>query len=271
MAMQSRIWACLFVFASVFSFSQVSLGSETDQDVAGFHDLPVNTSFTGEVSFEPRYTRVHDDDCSGHPWQKSQKYWGLVVVSEGHRYVFDRKLSLGEDLPPQSVELAGRILKSGSIVKVRGQVATGGLEYYIILDIESIKVLAESEWICHSTGDQSPNINVRVWYDLLKGEGVRKIYVEESRDLNIYPIVTVNSGTVSSGANELLYSGLSRYVGRSIRESKIELRIQKGANQTSDLESFLKIETVAHDHDQIPWVSTVIPLKCSQATLSIGD
>ncbi|MEO5969239.1 MAG: hypothetical protein ABIQ95_04880, partial [Bdellovibrionia bacterium] len=230
---------------------------------------PVQATFTGLVKFEPRYTRVHDGECSDRPCHKSQKYWSLVIVSQGHSYVFNKELNLGGDLAPESVELNGSTLKAGTIVKVDGQVTTAGVTSYFITNIERVQVIADAGWVCHSFNVNSPNISVRVWYDLTQAEGTYKIQVEQVSDRSIYPIATVQDAKVVLHPSEFIYSGTSGYSGQSVRYSKIDLHIRTAPHQPLELNSSLKIETLRST--DLPWAGAVIPLKCSQSRLSTGD
>jgi hypothetical protein len=291
---QSRDFICVFLAGFVLLGAQVSKASEeailvepdqrgsilmdrnNNDDRDNKSDLPSifpePILLSGEVRFESRFTRVHDVEGSDQFSQRSQRYWTLVIVSQGHRYVFNRQFNLGENFPPASVELAGKLLKAGTLVKVKGHVTSGSLLSSFVMQLENIQVIAGSEWICHSFGLESPNVNVHVWYDLTQGEGSYKIQVEQTCSSSIDPIATVHVAKVSLHPNEFVYSGSSDYSGQSPRGSKLELHIQTAPHQTLDLRSSLKIETLySGNEDPQSWAGAVIPLQCSQSRLSTGE
>jgi hypothetical protein len=97
----------------------------------------------GQVKFEKRSTRVADEQCGRAPCFRSQVYWSMVVHSGDNRYIFDQQLHPNEARAPESVEVAGVVLRSGSVVKIEGEIIEGGPQFFILTQIKSVALLMD--------------------------------------------------------------------------------------------------------------------------------
>ena len=149
---QNRNFFFVFLAGFLLLNCQVSIASSPDanqvdaiqvnDDAIDSYYSPVEATFTGEVNFEPRYTRVNNTGCADQACQKSQKYWSLVIVSRGHRYILNKEFNLGVDFPPDAVVLNGSVLMAGTIVKVDGQVIASCVGSSFLVNIDNLQVVS---------------------------------------------------------------------------------------------------------------------------------
>ena len=146
-----RLILCSFM-TFVFFLIEVGLSfpgrAEDRLDTGWDHLVPekvstsgMETVFTGQIRFEPRYTRVPESLCRTAPCQSSRLYWSLVIYAGKVRYLFDQEMVAGGDRAPEFLEIQGVKFAPGATVTIQGKVSEGSPDLFFLLNIEKIDLV----------------------------------------------------------------------------------------------------------------------------------
>jgi len=116
---------------------------KTTQKVDERDNRPERGIVRGTVWFEKRYTRVPEAMCEGTPCQKSQGYWTLVIYSDEVKYILKEMYAIGSLMAPDSVDIAGVVLRPGSSVQVDALMIRNSPDLFFLLGITSIELLMD--------------------------------------------------------------------------------------------------------------------------------
>jgi hypothetical protein len=219
--------------------------------IAGGGDT-ADSTVTGQVKFEKRFTKVIDTICGSKPCHSSSGYWSMVVQSAGSTYLYNQKLNMGSIRAPEVLTLAGVNLRSGSLVKIDGKIETGGPNYFILSDVKKVTLIMGEGWMCHNLKATDPNLSARVWFDATQGQaGAYKIEVQGDKDHSLYPVANVNNANFTAESNNVGFGGAdstNRYV---------ELTIEQDGVHFMDLPSTLRISNG-------PSIESAVEMNCSK-------
>ncbi len=99
---------------------------------------PQLTVISGQVKFQKRFTRALEQFCHEGSCPESKAYWSLAIESENKEYVLNAILNLGDEGPPQSMEILGLTLKQNSHVKIEGYVIQRSPTDFTLVSVDQI-------------------------------------------------------------------------------------------------------------------------------------
>ncbi len=239
----------------------VALWSSISHSFA-FNENPIlsdSVNFTGVVRFEQRFTRVQPTQCVNGPCLQSKPYWSIVFDSGQSKYLVDKRLS-GE-MAPEAVKLNGVTLRPGTRVRVAGEAVSGGPSFFLLLNVQKIKLLKELGWSCRSKDDLGPKLQANVWYQISEDlDATYKLRVEEVRGQNIFQIVYLDH------AASLMQDGQIIFGGTHSQET-VELKIFQDPEKSLNYSSILKVVKSADSHSGTPFDFS-IEMVCNQTRFS---
>ncbi len=182
-------------------------------------------SVQGLVHFEKRYTFVPYGYCQGlAKCPQSQPYWSAVIATPTAKFEIDQVFYEGQTRAPDSVQLNGRAVKTGTILKVDATVEYASSDYYIIGSVRDVNVVMEyvdnidiysfPNWSCRGQLDRTTEIQVAVWFSGISGDsvtnryGMRLIGSEETAEgRRTYSLATLNNVQATSDRENVTYQG----------------------------------------------------------------
>lgn len=183
-------------------YSKYGGSREHDEDWVN----PETVQLTGQVKFEPRYTRVISDQCGNNPCHQSQVYWTLVIEASGSKYLLNRKLSVGLKRAPEAMQVAGVNIRPGLTIQIEAHAVRYAPELFVLLDVQKVSLLPDLGWACHTLQDSSPHLYAQVWSQSLGGrDGDYKIKIQRLEDLVNYPVAYVDHADFMTQSNELVF------------------------------------------------------------------
>jgi hypothetical protein len=140
---------------------------------------PSPGSITGNAAFEKRSTVVPMALCEGERCPKPEPYWVLVLREGKTRYELSTVFDRGSDTAPESIEVAGIIIRPGSRLFLEGMMHYLTRDYAIITNVHRVSVVmdlvtqvadalpalrneAYPVWLCPSA-DGTGRIRAEVW------------------------------------------------------------------------------------------------------------
>jgi len=97
----------------------------------------------GKAVFEKRHTLVPMSVCESDNCPRSQPYWVLVVSQGETKYELDQLFATGSTIPPEFVEVAGVVIRSGSRVVFDAQIEKISPRYALIVEVQRASLLMD--------------------------------------------------------------------------------------------------------------------------------
>jgi hypothetical protein len=190
----------------------------------------------------------------------------MVIHSNENRYLLNQRFNLGGTRAPESIEVAGVTLRPGSIVKVEGEVFSGGgiPGHYILTQIKSLDLMMDLGLACDSAKEASPALHLRLWFDAQEeAGGAFKIRVQEFADSAIYQVAYVDRAVFTAKADALVFGGENSAF--NIELSTVGQATFKGLKSVpAVLKMTGKGNAVSQSQDQ----NWVVPMTCSPVKFS---
>jgi hypothetical protein len=147
---------------------------------------------TGQVRFVKKSTLVPNVQCNDFPCGKSRKYWALAIQTENKKYSLERGPQYFQEEAPESISLNGVPLRPGAIVRFEGQVVALNESLYSVLNVQSVSLVMDAEWICKTIEENGPKVKVHVWYQNHKNSvGGFKLRIDAVENHKYFPIARV--------------------------------------------------------------------------------
>lgn len=140
------VLSIFFVLGLAHSGIAAAASDENQDETGSSSIIPLETVIQGKVDFKPRFTRVHESSgtgANGVGSPNSQIYWSIEVTSGPTRYVLNRRNHVGNPIAPDAIDLAGVMLRSGSLVEIEGKVVTTIPNYFVLLDVNKVTLLSD--------------------------------------------------------------------------------------------------------------------------------
>lgn len=100
-------------------------------------------TIVGQSEFEKRMTLIPMVVCEDVICPQSQPYWTLIIVQDGIHYELSQLFYPGSFTPPESIEVAGVIVRPGSRLMLTGNVHHVSPKFAIITKVKWIDVVMD--------------------------------------------------------------------------------------------------------------------------------